>query len=203
MQQAANGNPVAIGVTDDQRLPNQHGELGMADWIPLPVRHDDFEWLEGLACEQFPERFLRPLIRLSTREFRVSHSKSNYSTAADVFDGWRDVLTGSPARAVSHRFVPRFADQPSSSTAILLIVPASCLDFSGQGVVLFEAVRAVPGGGCLDRFRASFAALGAEEAFAFHGGLRAGLFSSPGHVFHVNLIPVARSPARRCSTALL
>ena len=32
-----------------------------------------------------------------------------------------------------------------------------------------QTVRAVPGGGCFYRFRASFAAGGAEEAFALHG----------------------------------
>ena len=51
-----------------------------------------------------------------------------------------------------------------------------------RGVDLFEAGRAVPGGGSLYGPRASFAALGAEEAFAFHGGFRTGLFSGLGDV---------------------
>ena len=52
------------------------------------------------------------------------------------------------------------------------------------------AVRAVPGSRRLHRLRASFAALGAEVAFAFHGGFRTLLFASPGKVLrHRNLDP--------------
>ena len=44
-------------------------------------------------------------------------------------------------------------------------------------IVFFEAVWAVPRGGRLHGFRASFAALGAEKALAFHGGFRTRLLA--------------------------
>src|SRR6266446_6910430 len=44
-------------------------------------------------------------------------------------------------------------------------------------IFLVQAIRAVPRGGSLDRFRASLAALGAAEAFALDRSFRTHLFS--------------------------
>src|ERR1700722_20003690 len=63
---------------------------------------------------------------------------------------------------------------------------------------LAQTVRAVPGGGSCYRFRASFAATCAEEAFALHGGLWTHLLSGPWKVLrHPTLTsPQTSSPAR-------
>lgn len=57
---------------------------------------------------------------------------------------------------------------PSLTTALLL-VPITRLHCWGRSPTLVEAVWAVPGSGSPHRSWASFAALGAEEAFALHG----------------------------------
>src|SRR5207244_11855494 len=52
-----------------------------------------------------------------------------------------------------------------------------------------QAIRAIPRGGRLHRLRASLATLGAEEAFALHGGFRACLLTAPENVpRHRNLL---------------
>src|SRR5688500_1460701 len=57
---------------------------------------------------------------------------------------------------------------------------------------LAQAARAIPGSGCLDRFRASFATSSAAVALALDCGLRAYLLAGPGKVLYHGAITQVR-----------
>src|SRR5471030_2288264 len=63
------------------------------------------------------------------------------------------------------------------TTGVFALIP-----FWRRLFFLLQAVRAVPRGRGLDRFRTSLAALGAKEAFALHGGFRTCLLTAPENV---------------------